>query len=195
MKQTILIVVFFLFLRGYSMTYNQEKPRLLVTTDIGGDPDDQQSLVRLMVYANEIEIEGFISSAAGTPGELNEEKICPELIEEIIQGYKLVFANLLLHDKNYPTPEYLLSVVKRGNPERGWDFVGEGHDTEASEWIISRVDKKDKRPLNICVFGGQTDLAQALWKVKNTRSAKEYQKFISKIRVYDINDQDFQLLI
>ncbi|NJK93956.1 MAG: DUF1593 domain-containing protein [Bacteroidales bacterium] len=52
------------------------------------------------------------------------------------------------------------------------------------------MDKKDNRPLNISVFGGQTDLAQALWKVKNTRTEKEYQKFISKIRVYDINDQD-----
>jgi hypothetical protein len=33
-----------------------ERPRLAVLTDIGGDPDDQQSLVRLMVYANESQI-------------------------------------------------------------------------------------------------------------------------------------------
>jgi hypothetical protein len=26
------------------------KPRLLVLTDIGGDPDDQQSMIRLMTY-------------------------------------------------------------------------------------------------------------------------------------------------
>ena len=31
-----------------------ERPRLCVLTDIGGDPDDTQSMVRLMVYANEI---------------------------------------------------------------------------------------------------------------------------------------------
>ena len=35
-----------------------ERPRLCVLTDIGGDPDDQQSMIRLMVYANEFEIEG-----------------------------------------------------------------------------------------------------------------------------------------
>ena len=69
-------------------------------------------------------------------------------------------------------------------------FIGEGHDTEASEWIIRQADQKDKRPLNISIFGGQTDLAQALWKVKSSRSEKEYRNFISKIRVYDINDQD-----
>ena len=36
-----------------------ERPRLLVLTDIGGDPDDQQSMIRLMVYANEFVIEGL----------------------------------------------------------------------------------------------------------------------------------------
>jgi hypothetical protein len=29
-------------------------------------------MVRLMVYANEVEIEGLIASASGTPGELNQ---------------------------------------------------------------------------------------------------------------------------
>jgi hypothetical protein len=167
-----------------------QPPRLLITTDIGGDPDDQQSLVRLMVYSSEFDIEGIITSASGTPGELKEAIVRPDLAEEIIRGYQTVYPNLLKHDKNFPAPEYLFSVVKRGNPLRGWENVGEGKDTEGSEWIIGQVDKKDKRPLNICIFGGQTDLAQALWKVKNSRSAKAYNLFLSKIRVYDINDQD-----
>jgi len=29
-----------------------ERPRLLVLTDIGGDPDDQQSMIRLMPHPN-----------------------------------------------------------------------------------------------------------------------------------------------
>lgn len=49
-----------------------ERPRLAVLTDIGGDPDEQQSLVRVLVYANEFETEALIASAAGTPGELKE---------------------------------------------------------------------------------------------------------------------------
>ncbi len=52
-----------------------DKPRLLVLTDIGGDPDDQQSMIRLMLYANEFEIEGLIASASGTPGELKEKVV------------------------------------------------------------------------------------------------------------------------
>lgn len=179
-----------LYLLILSFSVRAQVPRLLITTDIGGDPDDQQSLVRLMVYSNEFDIEGIVTSASGTPGELQEAVVRPDLVEEIIQGYQAVYPNLLKHDANFPDPKYLFSIVKKGNPLRGWEHVGEGHDTEGSNWIIQRVDKKDKRPLNICIFGGQTDLAQALWKVKNTRSAKEYNRFMAKIRVYDINDQD-----
>ena len=54
-----------------------DKPRLVVLTDIGGDPDDQQSMIRLMVYANEFDIEGLIASAAGVPGELKQDVVKP----------------------------------------------------------------------------------------------------------------------
>jgi hypothetical protein len=167
-----------------------QKPRLLVTTDIGGDPDDQQSMIRLMVFSNEFEIEGFIASASGTPGELKEEVIKPYLIQEIVDAYGMVEINLKLHHPDFPSVAHLRSLIKNGNPQRGWENVGEGHDTEGSEWIIKCVDKADLRPLNIAIWGGQTDLAQALWKVKSTRSTDAYSAFISKIRIYDIADQD-----
>ena len=182
---TIMLLLFILALPSQGQT-----PRLLITTDIGGDPDDQQSLVRLMVYTNEFDMEGFICSASGSPGELSKSVTRPDLIGEIIDGYQQVYPNLLKHDAKFPPPDRLMSVVKSGNPNRGWENVGEGHDSEGSEWIIKMVDKKDNRPLNISIFGGQTDLAQALWKVKSSRPVKKYRQFISKIRVYDINDQD-----
>src|SRR5437762_2430027 len=78
------------------------KPRLLVLTDIGGDPDDQQSMIRLMTYTNEFEIEGLIASATGTPGELKEDVTRPELIREIVAAYGKVRPNLLLHRPDYP---------------------------------------------------------------------------------------------
>src|SRR5215813_3594363 len=70
------------------------KPRLLVLTDIGGDPDDQQSMIRLMTYANEFEIEGLIASAAGIPGELKKAVTRPDLIREIVMAYGKVRPNL-----------------------------------------------------------------------------------------------------
>src|SRR5690554_4414936 len=166
------------------------KPRLLVLTDIGGDPDDQQSLVRLALYFNEFEIEGLIASASGTPGELGEAVIKPHLIEEIIEAYGKVSNNLRLHDPEYPDHRELLQKIKHGNPQRGTHFIGEGHDTEGSEWIIQVVDRPDERPVNIAIWGGQTDLFQALWKVKNTRSPEDYEAFVSQLRIYDIADQD-----
>jgi len=94
-----------------------------------------------MVYSNEFDIEGIVTSASGTPGELREAVVRPDLVEEIIRGYQAVYPNLLKHNANFPDPQYLFSVVKKGNPQRGWEHVGEGHDTEGSNWIIQRVDK------------------------------------------------------
>lgn len=165
-------------------------PRLLILTDIGGDPDDQQSMIRLLLHANEFDIEGLIASASGTPGEVGRAVVRPDLIEELVRAYGEVVPRLQEHDPQFPALEQLLPLIKSGNPHRGWDRVGEGNDTEGSEWIIQMTDRPDPRPLNICIWGGQTDLAQALWKVKNTRSAEGYQAFVSRLRIYDIADQD-----
>lgn len=166
------------------------RPRLLVLTDIGGDPDDTQSLIRLLVHANEFELEGLIASASGTPGELEEAVVRPDLIREIITAYAKVESNLKQHSPYFPQPHTLLNRTKSGNPQRGWANVGAGHDTEGSEWIIRVVDRADERPVNVSVWGGQTDLAQALWKVQSTRTPEAYRSFVSKLRIYDIADQD-----
>ena len=168
-----------------------ERPRLCVLTDIGGDPDDRQSMIRLMLYANEFEIEGFIASAAGVPGELKESITRPELIREIVQAYGEVRPALMRHAQGWPEAEALRTRIKSGNPHRGRAHIGDGHDTEGSRWIVERVDAGSaERPLNIPIWGGQTDLAQALWSVRQTRGAEEWTAFVRKCRVYDIDDQD-----
>lgn len=169
----------------------QKRPRLLVLTDIGGDPDDQQSMVRLMLYSNEFEIEGLIASSAGTPGELKDAQVRPDLIREIVSAYGQVRPNLSNHAKGWPETEVLLGVIEAGNLQRGLKFIGKGHDTPASARIVDRVDAGSPQdPLNISVWGGQTDLAQALWQVRHTRGAAGLTEFVQKLRVFDINDQD-----
>jgi hypothetical protein len=168
-----------------------ERPRLAVLTDVGGDPDDQQSLIRLMVYANEFEIEALIASASGTPGELKEAITQPKLIHEIIDGYERVLPNLKKHADGWPEADELRRKVKSGNPNRGRDFVGDEHDTEASRVLIRLVDAgTPKRPLNLTIWGGQTDFAQALWRVKRDRGDDGLAVFAKRLRVYDISDQD-----
>ena len=166
------------------------KPRLLVLTDIGGDPDDQQSLIRLLLYANEFEIEGLIATASGVPGELKQAVTRPDLIREIVEAYGKVHANLLLHAKGYPTAELLSQRIKSGNPERGQGMIGQGHDTDGSRWIIAAADRDDVRPLNIVIWGGQTDFAQSLWRVRQERGVEGLKKFLGRLHVYDIDDQD-----
>ncbi len=168
-----------------------QRPRLCVLTDIGGDPDDQQSMVRLMVYANEFEIEGLIASASGTPGELKDMTPRPDLIREIVRGYGQVRERLARHEPGWPDAGDLERVIRAGNARRGREAVGEGHDTEASRWLMERVDAGTReRPLCVAIWGGQTDLAQALWRVKRDRGAEGLALFVARLRVYDINDQD-----
>jgi hypothetical protein len=166
------------------------KPRLLVLTDIGGDPDDQQSMIRLMSYANEFEVEGLIATASGTPGELKEQLTRPDLIREVVAAYGKARPNLLLHRPDYPPAEALLGRVKSGNPRRGVKNVGAGHDTDGSRWIIQAVDRDDARPVNVVIWGGPTDLAQALWRVRHDRTAEELKRFVRKLRVHSIGHQD-----
>lgn len=163
-----------------------EKLRVLVLTDIGNEPDDAQSMIRFLLYTNEFDVEGLVV----TTSTWQRKVVSPEKIRVRVEAYGKVRNNLLVHAKGYPETERLLSLIKTGRPEYGMNGVGEGKDTEGSEWIISVVDKPDPRPVWITVWGGAADLAQALWKVKQTRSRAEVAAFTKKIRAYAISDQD-----
>jgi hypothetical protein len=159
------------------------KPRLLVLTDIGGDPDDQMSMVRLMTYANQVDIEGLV--ATHVSGRVN-----PGQIEKIVAAYGLVRDNLELHEPGFPKADHLLQRIAPGLPLNHQEAVGEGKDSPGSELLIRAADRDDPRPLWIAVWGGPNTLAQALWKVRATRSAAELDRFVAKLRVYAISDQD-----
>ena len=166
-----------------------DPPRLLVLTDIGADPDDQQSMIRLMVYANEFEIEGLIATARGAPEK--EESPRPDLIRKIVRAYGKVRPNLAQRAAGWPPAKHLEGMIKTGSRERGRDAIGEGKDTEASRWIIERIDAgTPERPLNLAIWGGQADFAQALWRVKQDRQSDGLAEFVRRFRVYDVCDQD-----
>src|SRR6516165_7398209 len=40
------------------------RPRAVILSDIGNEPDDQMSLVRLLLYSNELDIEALIASTS-----------------------------------------------------------------------------------------------------------------------------------
>ena len=163
-----------------------QKPRVIVLTDITNEPDDEESMVRFLVYSNEYDVEGLIA----TTSVWLRDKVRPENIRERIEAFGQVRDRLLKHAADYPRAGHLLSVTKSGRPEFGMKGVGAGKSSEGSRHIIDVVDKPDDRPVWISVWGGPNCLAQALWDVKNTRRADELAAFVSKLRVYTISDQD-----
>lgn len=181
------IVTVLLFLLAIYPGCAHNHTRMIVTTDIGGsDPDDIQSLVHLMVMLNDVDLEGIVSQHAWVPYGTGSDKI----IASVINAYEKALPNLLVHDKRYPGANAIRQMVKMGQSQAGMACVGEGKDSEGSEWIIKMVDKKDCRPLWIAAWSGMNTLAQALWKVGHTRSPKDVELFVSKLRVYDILGQD-----
>lgn len=162
------------------------KLRILVLTDIENEPDDAQSMVRFLTYTNQWDVEALVA----TTSVHQKKKIAAWRIKEIVSAYGKVRDNLLLHEKGYPDSGYLQSIVKEGYPDFGMGAVGQGKDSEGSEWIIKSVDKNDDRPVWVLVWGGPNCLAQALWKVSMTRTPAEVAKFVAKLRVYTISDQD-----
>ncbi|WP_159520519.1 nucleoside hydrolase-like domain-containing protein [Sunxiuqinia indica] len=165
----------------------EEQPRLLVLTDIGADPDDIQSLRRLLLYANEFRLTGIIVTAAGNRRQ-PELKINSYLIDPIIDDYQRVQKQLSKHASGYPKAEVLRALVFEGEAKAGSGFLQAGKTTPGTEHIIKTVDSGDEI-LNIVVWGGSHDLAQALLNVKDTRSEDDLKIFISKIRIYAIADQ------
>jgi hypothetical protein len=142
---------------------------VIVSTDIGGtDPDDFQSMVHLLLYADRFDLEGLISSPYG-PGR-------KEHILQVIDLYERDYPHLGTHSDQYPTPAALRAITKQGAVDgAGWE--GFGAPTEGSDWIVHCARREDPRPLWVLVWGGIEDLAQAL------RDAPEV---LPKLRIYFI---------
>jgi hypothetical protein len=145
-----------------------ERPRVIVSSDIGGtDPDDFQSMVHFLVYADRFDVEGIVSSPYGAGRK--------EHVLQVIDRYEADFENLKTHSPRYPTPEALRRVTKQGAIDSGGP--ARGRSTEGSEWIVQSARRNDSRPLWVLVWGGIDDLAQALHDAPD---------ILPKLRVYFI---------
>jgi len=184
--RTFIFLISCLLATNNLLGQTNQKNRVIILTDIEADPDDTQSLVRLFLYANEIDIKGIVATTSCWL----QNDINPESIRKVINGYGKVHANLAKHADGFPDEETLLSLVKDGLPKYGMTGVGRGMDSEGSDWIIKELEKEDDRPLWISTWGGVNTLAQALYKIDKTKDKKEAKRLISKLRVYTISDQD-----
>lgn len=137
MKPTIIISIISILLPliGNGQVKSPTKPRVIVSTDIGGtDPDDNQSMAHLLMYSDLFDIDGIISSPSYGKGSKEE-------ILRMIDLYAKDYPSLRRHNKQLMTHSALRRLCKQGR--RGL-FTIKGYDTptEGSEWIVRQAQKE-----------------------------------------------------
>jgi hypothetical protein len=162
-----------------------ERPRVLVTTD--GEIDDQCSMVRFLLYANEWDIEGIILSSSQYHWKGRHSWSGDDWVEPYLDAYAQVHPNLLKHDPRYPSPEFLRARTLLGNvkAEGEMDEV-----TPGSKRIVEvLLDESDPRPIWIQAWGGVNTIARAL-KTIEEKHPEKLAAVAKKIRFYFIWEQD-----
>src|SRR5690554_7760871 len=133
MKTRLALLVVFLPILLFGQTHLQfEEPvkqRVFVLTDITNEPDDQQSLVRFLAYANEYDIEGLVATSSTHL----RERVRQDKIEELIHSYGKIKPTLDVHGQGYPSADYLLRITKGHLPYFGQEAVGERSEEHTSE--------------------------------------------------------------
>jgi hypothetical protein len=184
------------------------KPRLVVCTDIAPadvEPDDMESMVHLMAYADMFEIEALITSVGWNcdPYPI----VWSQYLYSVMGAYSVDVKNLMKRSGQkaflsreqenarqrigyWPSAEYVTSRVMMGSKNGGIRSIGEHNDSPGSELLIRLADEDDTRPIYVAAWGGANTLAQAIWRVKQTRSDDEVKKFVHKFRLFTITDQD-----
>ena len=218
-KKLLLSIGSFLFLLACNTptSENEEvasspKPRTIVTTD--GEIDDIDSFIRMLLYANEFDLQGLVISSSmwhykgDGKGTLftSEMEMTRKMygartdlrwpgtdwMTPLLNAYEEIYPRLSQHAKGFPTAGYLRSLVRIGNI----DFEGEMEkDTEGSEFIKASLLDDNMEPLYLQVWGGTNTIARALKSIEDEYKGDQdweaiYRKVCDKAILYAILDQD-----
>lgn len=183
---TIARSLLFLLILSGNLFAAGNRPRIIVETDAGGDPDDEQSFVRFLLYTNDLDVVGIIPNRPkARPGE-NQNSVRDGLgiIRRMIDAYGESHAHLVQHDPRYPTAEEL-----QQRTIAGYDELDDG-----VQMVLKAVDGDDPRPLWFSNWGtddesGVSCLKRALDRVLKERGEEGYVKF--KNRVFLSSDDKF----
>ena len=181
------------------------KPRLVILTDISTwEPDDHESLIRLLVHADLFEIEGIIITTGWSMDNVNNVKHFEKIATGVIDAYQKDLPNLIKRSNQHgftqdnekqkigywPSAEYLKERTMFGSMLMGMDKIGAENNSDGSDLIIQLAEEDDDRPIWVTFWGGGNTLAQSIWQVQQTRSKSEMKNFLNKLRVNAITDQD-----
>jgi len=163
---------------------SSKKPRVIVTTD--GEIDDQCSMVRFLIYANEWDIEGIITSSSQYHWQ-GHKWAGDDWLNPFLDAYAQVYPNLKKHNAGYPAPEFLRARTVLGN------VTSEGEMNEVtpgSQLIVKALlDQTDNRPIWVQAWGGPNTIARAL-KTIEEKHPERMAEVAAKIRFFLIWEQD-----
>lgn len=188
------------------------KVRTIVTTD--GEVDDQDSFIRMLLYANEFNLVGLVYSSSqwhykgdgkgtrytsGMPMTAKRYGERTELrwpgttwMESHIDQYARVYDNLKLHAPGYPGPAYLKSLIRVGNI----DFEGDmAQDTPGSDLIKQVLLDNDTNAVYLQIWGGTNTVARALKSIEDEfKSSPDWETLKRRVSrkaiLYMVLDQD-----
>lgn len=210
------IIIMLLFVRHTVAQSFPERPRIIVTTD--PELDDNNSLIRFLLYSSDFEVEGLIYASSGfhwkgdgkgtkwyVPGREYARfglDTCPceswrwskgeRFVHNAVEAYEKVYPNLKVHNPAYPAPDQLKSKIRYGNIEFDGDI---SKDSPGSDLIRALILDDKPGKLFITAWGGQSTIARAL---KSIREQYEYttgwenirNKISRKVILLPSGDQD-----
>jgi len=192
------------------------RPRIVITAD--PELDDNNSLIRFLLYSSDLDVEGLIYASSGyhwkgdgkgtkwyVPGREYARfglDTCPctswrwdpneRFIDDVVEAYRKVYPNLRVHNPHYPHPDSLKSKIRIGNIEFDGDF---SKNTPGSDLIKSLILDDKPGKLYLTAWGGQSTIARAL---KSIQEQFEYttqweaikMKVVRKVVLLPSGDQD-----
>ena len=160
--------------------------RLLVLTDIANEPDDQMSLVRLLVYNDRFDIEGLVA----TTSTWLKTGVRPDVLHTVLDAYAQVQPTLLQHAPGFASAGDLKRLIVAGQPGYGMAATGKGKTSPGASLVLAAMRRDDPRPLWVTAWGGTNTLAQALIDARAQSTPDQLRSLVSRLRVYAISDQD-----
>jgi len=213
---TLAMVLFYCGESSSQALVSNAKPRIVITAD--PELDDNNSMIRFLLYSNELQVEGLIYASSGyhwkgdgkgskwyVPGrEYNRFGLdtCPcsswrwaedeKFIHDIVDAYANSYPNLKIHDSAYPKPEVLQSKIRYGNIEFDGDISKDSPGSTLIEELI--MDNKPGQ-LFLAAWGGQSTIARALLSIQLKYEYSEVwtlirEKIYRKVVLLPSGDQD-----
>lgn len=157
MKEKLILCFLLFIFAGVTFAQNHNsKPRVVITSD--GEIDDECSMVRCLLYANEWDIEAIVTSSSQYHWQ-GHNWAGDDWIDPDLAAYAQVYPNLVKHDPAYPTPAYLMERTALGNVKA----EGEMEEVTAGSQLIAKVliDGSDDRPIWLQAWGGMNTISRA----------------------------------